>query len=118
MNEPRHPLRLNSTRRLASADGDRHIADLIRLVLLTGPGERLHRPDLGAGLGATALFQPLDDTLLVMVKVRALGSLDQELGDRIEVLDIDVRRTESTIQAEVSYRLRPAGQVQTTMVTL
>ncbi len=117
MTEPRHPFRLDSTRRLATADPDRHIADLIRLVLLTGPGERLHHPDFGAGLGATALFEPLDDALLAMIKVRALGSLEQELGDRVEVLDLDVRRNGSAIEAEVRYRLRPAGQDKTTLVT-
>ncbi len=117
MTEPRHPFRLSASRRLTVADPDRHIADLVRLVLLTGPGERLHRPDFGAGLGATALFEPLDDTLLAMIKVRALGSLEQELGDRIEVLEVDVRRNASTIEAEVIYRLRPAGGQRSTLVT-
>lgn len=117
MTEPRHPFRVDSTRRLAAADPDRHIADLVRLVLLTGPAERLHHPDFGAGLGATALFEPPDDALLAMIEVRALGSLEQQLGDRLEVLAVDVRRNDAAIEAEVRYRLRPAGQQQSTLVT-
>jgi hypothetical protein len=116
MTGARHPFRLASTRQLALGDLDRHIADLVRLVLLTGPGERLHRPEFGAGLGAAVLFEPVDDALTALVKVRALGSLERELGDRIEVLDIEVGRDESTIAAQVHYRLRPAGAEQTVLV--
>ena len=52
VNPARHPYRLTPARRLDEAETDRHIADLVRLVLLTGAGERLHRPEFGAGLGA------------------------------------------------------------------
>jgi phage baseplate assembly protein W len=109
----RHPYRLTPARRLAQADPDTHIADLVRLVLLTAPGERLHRPDFGAGLGASALFAPVDDALASLVDLRIRGSLEDALGDRIEVLEVRVDRSaESTLTAAVSYRLRPAGAVQ------
>lgn len=117
MSHAAHPYRLSSTRQLSVADTNRHIADLVRLVLLTGPGERLHHPEFGAGLGAIVLFEPIDDALLAMIKVRALGSLERELGDRIVVIEVVVRRQESAIEAEVRYRLRPAGVEQTTLVT-
>jgi Bacteriophage baseplate protein W len=103
----RHPYRLSAARRLEQADVERHLADLVRLVLLTGPGERLHRPDFGAGLGAAALFEPLDDALTSVVEVRARGSLERSLGDRIEIVEVAVSRSgESTLLAAVTYRLR------------
>jgi uncharacterized protein len=102
----RHPYRLTPARRLAEADPERHIADLVRVVLLTGPNERLHRPDFGAGLGATALFEPLDEALTGVVEVRARGSLERALADRIEVLEVMVERAgESALTAAVTYRL-------------
>jgi len=117
MNAARHPYRLTPARRLAEADPQRHVADLIRLVLLTAPGERLHRPDFGAGLGAAALFGPVDDALVSLVDMRVRGSLDEVLGDRIEVLDVDVQRSaESTLAAFVTYRLLPAGRPVTAEV--
>lgn len=107
MNAARHPLRLTPSRRLAEANVERHIADLVRLVLLTGPSERLHRPDFGAGLGAAVLFEPLDGALRSVVEVRARGSLERALGDRIEVLEVGVgREGESTLTARVTYQLR------------
>jgi phage baseplate assembly protein W len=106
----RHPFRLTPSRQLEETDVAGHIADMVRLTLLTGPGERLHHPDFGAGLGPAVLFEPLDDALSGLVELRAKGSLERALGDRIEVVDMKVERQgESTLRASVSYRLRPAG---------
>lgn len=117
MTAARHPYRLTPRRQLAEAELERHVGDLVRLVLLTGPGERLHRPDFGAGLGASALFEPLDGALLSLVEVRARGSLERALGDRIEVTEVAVAASgESTLEAAVTYRLLPAGQTVTTEV--
>ena len=111
MSPARFPYRLASGRRLADADLPRHIADLVRLVLLTSPGERLHQPEFGAGLGAAALFEPLQSSLLGVVELRARASLDRALGDRIRVVDVQVRAGgESTVVAEVTYALRSTGE--------
>jgi phage baseplate assembly protein W len=115
----RHPFRLTPRRQLADAELERHVADLVRLVLLTGPGERVHRPDFGAGLGARTVFEPLDGALQALVEVRARGSLDSALGDRIEVLELAVATSgESTLEASITYRLRPAGRATTTEVSV
>ncbi len=111
MSAARHPYRVTPARGLAEAQPERHIADLVRLVLLTGPRERLHRPDFGAGLGASALFEPLDGALASLVEVRARSSLEQALGDRIQIVDIRVEAEgESTLVADVTYRLRGAAE--------
>ena len=117
MSAARHPYRLTPARRLELTGPERHVADLVRLVLLTGPGERLHRPDFGAGLGARTLFEPLDPTLAGIVEMRIRGSLDEALGDRIEVLEAQVDASaESTLTVFVTYRLRPSGRPVTTEV--
>lgn len=119
MRPARHPYRLSGARRLEEAEIERHIADLVQLVLLTGPRERLHRPDFGAGLGAATLFEPLDGALASVVEVRARGSLDQALGDRIEVVEVKVGRSgESTLLAEVTYRLRGSDSRSSVEVAL
>jgi Bacteriophage baseplate protein W len=110
MSETRHPYRLTLARRLEPANHERHIADMVRLVLLTGPQERLHH-DFGAGLGSAALFEPLDGALLSVVELRARGSLESALGDRIEIEEVKVEREgESTLIASLSYRLKASGE--------
>lgn len=112
MTEARHPYRLTAGRRLGLATDERHIADLVRLVVLTGAGERLHRPEFGAGLG-TAVFEPLDAAVASLVEMRLRGSLDQALGDRIEVTAVAVDVVgESELAASLTYRLKPAGEPQ------
>jgi phage baseplate assembly protein W len=109
MNPARHPYRVGRARQLDEADAERHIADLVRLVVLTGPSERLHRPDFGAGLGAATTFEPLDGALTSVIEVRARGSIERALGDRVEVDEVKVGRTgESTVVAEITYHLRGA----------
>jgi uncharacterized protein len=115
----RHPLRLAPGRRLEEASPERHVADLVRVVLLTAPGERVHRADFGAGLGASALFDPLDQTLAALVDTRIRGSLDAALGERIEVVDVAVGVVgESTLEASVTYRMGATGAEATTEVSV
>lgn len=112
MTEARHPFRVTASRRLELAVDDQHVADLVRLVVLTGAGERLHRPEFGAGLG-TALFEPLDLAVSSLIELRLRGSLDQALGDRIEVtaLAVDIVG-ESEVAATLTYKLRSSGAPQ------
>ena len=82
-------------------------------MLLTGPHERLHRPDFGGGLGPATIFEPLHEGLAAIVELRVRGSLEDALGDRIEC-SVDVERVgESELDAAVSYRLRPDGEPTT-----
>jgi phage baseplate assembly protein W len=119
MTAPRHPYRLTNARRLADAPYERHVADLVRIVLLTGPRERLHRADFGAGLGAATLFEPLDTALRSVVEMRTKGSLETALGDRIEVVDVAVDvEGSSPLSASITYRLRPAGEPRTVEVSV
>jgi len=115
---PRQPWVLGPRRRLATGDPLEHLDDLVRLVLLTGPNERLHRPGFGAGLGASVLFEPLSTDLSGTVGARARGSLTDVLGDRLDVVDITVATDDSTLEARVVYRPKPAGDTRVVTLTL
>jgi phage baseplate assembly protein W len=114
----RQPWRLGPGRRLAPATTLEHLDDLVRAVLLTGAGERLHRPGFGAGLGASTLFEPLSGALGATVSARAHGSLSDALGDRIQVIDVVVSAEDSTLTAAVTYRPLPAGASRSITLTL
>jgi len=51
------PLRLTPEGRLAWSSGETNVRESIRILLLTAQGERLRRPDYGAGL-ERFLFEP------------------------------------------------------------
>ena len=52
-----HPYHFDGRGRTAATGGADHIRDLIEQVLFTSPGERVMRPDFGAGLLAL-VFEP------------------------------------------------------------
>jgi phage baseplate assembly protein W len=51
------PMRVGEDGRVQWSEGETNVEESIRILLGTDPGERLFRPDLGAGLRAF-LFQP------------------------------------------------------------
>ena len=112
------PWAVGAGRRLSTRSALEHLDDLVRLVLLTGPNERLHRPGFGAGLGASTLFQPLSPELAGTVRARARGSLMDALGDRLDVVSVEVTVDDSTLSALVVYRPKPAGESRQVTLTL
>ena len=115
---PREPWVVGSRRRLATSQPLEHLDDLVKLVLLTGPNERLHRPGFGAGLGASTLFEPLSTDLAGTVQARARGSLTEVLGARLDVIEVTVTVEDSTLAARVVYRPKPSGDTRTITMTL
>jgi phage baseplate assembly protein W len=60
------PLRLDAKGRLATVEGEELVAQAIRLVLMTNPGERAMRPRFGAGLAALVFEAPSPQTMLLV----------------------------------------------------
>jgi len=113
------PLRVDGTGRTASADDDRHVRDLIELVLLTEPGERVMRPDFGCGLRAL-VFAPLDDVLAAATQSLVHAQLRRWLDD---VVSIDAVLAESdnngTLTVTIAYHRRGGpSQLHRVPVTL
>ena len=91
----------------------------IRIILLTSPGERLMRPNYGAGL-ERILHEP--NTLTTRRQIRDLinDSLarwePRILLDRVDVWDGEERP--DTVRVEIVYRLRMTNQAQHVGITL
>lgn len=86
-------------------DYGRHIDQLIRQVLLTNPGERVHRPDFGCGL-RRMVFAPNNDAAASLLRVTILQALDKWLGSLIDVDDVTVTSTNETLAVRLRYVLR------------
>src|ERR1700741_795092 len=94
------PFHFDRRGRAAGVDDDGHIRDLIEQVLFTAPGERVNRPDFGSGL-LRLVFAPNSDQLAATTQYLVQGSLQQYLGDLIQVDAVDVENEDSTLRVTV-----------------
>jgi phage baseplate assembly protein W len=99
------PFQPDAHGRTATATPDDHLRDLIEQVLFTSPGERVNRPDFGAGL-LQLVFQPASEPIVTAVRMAVQGALNTWLGDRIAVQDVAVEAEESTLRVTVRYLVR------------
>jgi phage baseplate assembly protein W len=103
----RFPIESGPDGEVAMSDYDRDVREAVRIVLGTNPGERVMRPDFGAGLRAL-LFEPKTATTASLVRHR----VEQALvlwEPRIDVVRVEVRDqpgAETALAVEVEYRVR------------
>ena len=89
-------------------DTDHHIRELIEQVLLTAPGERVMRPDFGAGLLA-AVFEPGGPEVAATTQYLVQGALQRELAEVIAIEAVDVRARDAALVVSVAYTLLADG---------
>jgi phage baseplate assembly protein W len=91
----------------------------IEVLLRTRPGERLMRPELGAGL-AELLHEPNTMTTRRRIRDRIAEALEQWerriAVERIEVWEVPERPAE--VRVEIAWRLRRSGASRQTALTL
>jgi uncharacterized protein len=103
------PYRITGAGQTAATDEDDHVRDMIEQLLFTTPGERVNRPDFGSGL-MQLVFAPNSPELASATRFLVQGSLQQWLGDRIEIDDVQIAAEDSTLRVAVRYRLRRNGE--------
>jgi len=95
---------------LVAAEED--IRQSIQIILATNPGERVMRPDFGAGL-RDFVFEPADPSTIQRVQTRVQEALiDWE--PRIDVQQVNVTLdavTRNTLFISVTYRVRATNTV-------
>lgn len=100
-----YPYRFSGLCRTAVTDRDDHIRDLIEQVLFTSPGERVMRPDFGAGLLAL-VFEPNSEALAAATQMLVQSSLQQHLSHLIAVQSVNVVNEDATLRIDVVYVVR------------
>ena len=110
------PFHFDARGRTASTGDDDHIRDMIEQLLFTNPGERVNRPDFGSGL-LQMVFAPNSPEIAAALQFTVQASLQQWLGDVIQVQSLEVTSEDSTLRVELSYVvLRTAQQRAETFV--
>src|SRR5512143_2943593 len=106
-----YPYHIDYRGRTASTGTDDHIRDMIEQVLFTSPGERVNRPTFGCGL-LQLVFAPNSGELAAATQYIVQGSLQQWLGDVIQVNSVTIENQDSTLRINVSYTIRRTQQTQ------
>src|SRR6266699_3119869 len=93
-----YPFHFDSRGRTAATDDDDHIRDMIEEFLFTNPGERVNRPDFGAGL-LQLIFAPNSPELAAALQFTLQAGLQRWLSDVILVQKVEVTSEDSTLRA-------------------
>ena len=102
------PWAVDGTGRTATTGRDEHVRDLIEQVLLTSPGERVMRPEFGAGLLAQ-VFAPGGPEAAAASQFLIQASLERELANVIAIESVEVEAHDAALVATIAYVVRATG---------
>jgi hypothetical protein len=105
-----YPFHFDNAGRTATSGVEDHVRDMIELILLTSPGERVMMPDFGSGL-LLMTFEPNSAELASALEFTLQASLQRWLGDVIETRKVSVEARDSMLLVVVEYALRRTGEV-------
>ncbi len=112
MRQVAFPFDIDAGGQTADADAGRHLRGLIEQILFTTPGERVMRPDFGAGIAAL-VFAPAGDAMAAAIETQAHAALQGALGGRARILGVGVSAGDGRLTVEVRYRAGTAEQTIT-----
>lgn len=97
-----------------TSDRAQHVREQIEQVLLTIPGERVFRPDFGAGV-RRLVFEPNDAVLATVTEKRLRSSLEEALRGEVDPKTLRIEVTRSDDEPEslfiaIKYELSVVGR--------
>ena len=103
----------------AGADGPEtsergaHVREQIEQVLFTVPGERVFRPEFGAGV-RNLVFEPGTQALEELTRRRLIASLAEALRGEVDpkTLEVEVEVEGERLEVLISYRLATLGHAE------
>jgi phage baseplate assembly protein W len=100
------PVELNSSREVSVVKYEDDIRQAIWIILGTAVGERVMRPDFGAGLQAL-VFEPINTTTMALVRQRVQEALTlwEPRIDNITV-QITAQPAQGRLMIDIHYRVR------------
>jgi phage baseplate assembly protein W len=100
------PIGVDSTGAIAEAAHEADIEQSVRIILGTEPGERVMRPDFGAGLRGL-VFEPINTTTMALVQFRVRNALIL-WEPRIDSVTVKVSAEPpiGKLKIDIGYRIR------------
>jgi phage baseplate assembly protein W len=98
--------------RAATAAYEEDVRQALTIILGTDPGERLMRPEFGAGLSAF-VFEPMNSTTLSALEQRVREALvDWEPRIDVEGVTLTAVPADGKVSIDVAYRVRATNSHQ------
>ncbi|TFI56959.1 hypothetical protein E2493_17590 [Sphingomonas parva] len=112
-----YPFAIDPRGRTATTDEADHVRDMIEQLLFTRPGERVNRPDFGAGV-MHQVFAFASPEAATALEFTTRAALQRYLGDVIDVQKLEVTARDAAMEVEIHYLIRTTGErpVQTFVV--
>jgi phage baseplate assembly protein W len=85
-------------------DYEQYIKQLIRQVLFTAPGERINRPDFGAGV-KRLIFAPNSPATASLAQTLIFQALTTRLGALIRTDDVTAEADEERLNITIAYTI-------------
>ena len=86
-------------------DHARHVDQLMRQVLMTGPGDRVNRPDFGCGI-RRMIFAPNSEVSASLTQIAIYQALERWLGTLILTQTVTVHARNEVLEIQIEYVLR------------
>lgn len=95
------------------SDRRRHVREQIEQVLFTDPGDRVFRPEMGAG-ARSLLFEPNASPLWTLARKRLMAALTEVLQGEVDPrsLQVDVTGEGEALFMTISYTLATLGHAE------
>jgi phage baseplate assembly protein W len=115
-----YPFRIDAvSHQAAQTSYPYHVAQMIRQILLTDPGERVCLPEFGCGL-RRLVFAPHSDALQATAKLQIMQSLSRWLAGEIVVKTVNVSHPgdlpDGVLQIDIEYVLVETQELQRAMI--
>ena len=109
------PYRIDANGTTATAGHEAHIREMIEQLLFTRRGERVNRPDFGAGVNEL-VFSENAPELAAAAQHMVMAALQQWLSQAIEVRGVETESRDSRLSITVRYR--PLDEAREQAVTV
>ena len=95
------------------SDRRRHVREQIEQVLFTDPGDRVFRPEMGAGV-RSLLFEPNASPLWTLARKRLMAALTEVLQGEVDPrsLQVEVTGEGESLSMTISYTLATLGHAE------
>src|SRR5215211_4785486 len=111
-----YPFHFDGRSRTAETGEDDHIRDMIEQFLFTNAGERVNRPEFGSGI-LQLIFAPNSPEVAATLQFTMQAAVQQWLGDVIQLQNLEVTSTDSTLTVDLSYSIRRTNEQQSLTLT-